>query len=379
MDGFINVHCHIINFQFIPDTFFKTRAPFREWLYRSSLTRWLARIITFLIPGSEYDRLHEFLSIFKKDINEVAEILLREMKEANIKLSIPLVMDLEYASFNTKPEVPFRHQIQLISQIALQYPGQLLPFVMVDPRRPDAADMITEALERLGYLGVKFYPPFGHHPYHKSFYNEPHVNEELNKIYTYCHQNKIPITTHCTIGGAYGSEVMKYRELEKELTKPSNWRQVLEDFPELHLNLAHFGGDFLDIEKPTSWSYEIKQMIEEFDNVYTDLSYSNKALERETTEQYFQQLNTVLEENSKSKERILFGTDWSMTRHTWTEAEYIAPFNRELNRDTMNQIAVRNPMKFLFPANIIPERINKFMRDNGKSLPTFLTDHFKTA
>lgn len=377
MDGFINAHCHILNFDFIPDEFFKTRAPFRECLYRSRLTSWLAGVITFLIPGNEYDRLQELLSIFKKDIRTVAEILLKEMEEANIKISVPLMVDLELASFNRKPEIPYRRQMELISQIALEHPGELLPFVMVDPRRSEAAEMTIEGLEKLGFFGVKFYPSFGYHPFHKSSYNESDVNEELRKIYDYCQESKVPITSHCALGGAYGSEVVKDRELEKELNKPSNWRQVLAEFPQLYLNIAHFGGDFLDHENPEAWSYEIIKLIQDFDHVYADLSCNNDAFSKRKAKKYFRYLNNLMDEDEKARERILFGTDWPMTRHTWTENEYITPFRANLAIEKMNQIAVKNSMSFLFPFNKIPERIVKFMRDNGKSLPTFLTNYFK--
>jgi len=34
----INVHCHLLNFKFVPDTFLQTRAPIREALLRKGAT-----------------------------------------------------------------------------------------------------------------------------------------------------------------------------------------------------------------------------------------------------------------------------------------------------------------------------------------------------
>lgn len=372
MSRYINVHCHLINLQFIPNTFFKIRAPIRERLLKRPLTRWLARIATKVMPGKNYDRLHEALDIFNLDIDKVAKVLVDEMDASHIKLAIPLMMDLEHSSYHTKPEIPYRHQIELVSRIALEYPGKIMSFVMVDPRRPNAAKITIKALEKLGFLGIKMYPPLGYHPYFKSFYNEDSVNDELEQIYAYCEQNKVPITVHCSKGGAYGSDIMNYPELRKELTKPSNWRNVLLEFPKLYLNFAHFGGDFLDISKDASWSLTIKKLMEEFENVCTDIAYHDQALQKKTSNNYFDILKKLLNSRSKIKSRILFGTDWSMTRHTWTEKEYISYFSRNLNSKQMNQIALINPLRFLFPTDRIPKRIETFYKNNEKVVPNWL-------
>lgn len=378
MKRYINIHCHLINFHFIPDAFFKIRAPIREQLLKRCWTRWIAKLITLLIPGKKYNRLHELLSIFKKEINEVAGILIKEMEESGIEMAIPLMMDLEYSSYHKKPEVPYRHQIELISRIAFQYPGKIMPFVMVDPRRVGAAKITIRALEELAFLGIKMYPPLGYHPYHKSFYNDDHVNTELKEIYRYCEKHKIPITAHCSKGGAYSSDIMNYPELRSELTKPSNWREVLKEFPDLYLNLAHFGGDFLNIKNNTAWSFTIKQMIQKFNNVYADLAYNDHALGKKTSKNYFLLLNEILSEDSKVQNKILFGTDWSMTRHTWTEKEYLNHFIDGLDGNLMNQLAIINPMSFLFPSNEIPERIADVFSINNKRIPNWMYKYFSS-
>ncbi|MBW2974682.1 amidohydrolase [Candidatus Woesearchaeota archaeon] len=370
MKGFVNVHCHMLNFKFIPDEFFKTRAPIRERLLRSHTLAWLARLINFITPFRKYNRLHELLALYRKDIFEVAAHLKKEMEDAGIKLSVPLMMDLEYASFQKKPEIPYRHQIELVSRIALEYPGEIMPFVMVDPRRDRASDMTITALEEFGFLGVKMYPPLGYHPYHKAFFNEPSVNRELKAIYSYCQDNDIPITVHCSSGGAYSNELMRCEQVRKEITHPLNWRKVLQDFPGLNLNLAHFGGDFMDIGDKGSWSYEIMKMMSDFKHVFADLSYHDEALKKGSKE-YFKLLNSVIKKPG-IRNRVLFGTDWSMTRHTWNESEFIAPFIKSTD---LRQLALINPMNFLFPGNKIPKRITRFFKDNGRQVSGFLDEY----
>lgn len=378
MQEFINVHCHIINFPFIPDSFFKTRAPIREWMLRHTLTGWLAKGITFILPGKKYDKLHEVLAIMKSDINDVAKELISEMEEAKIVLSTPLMMDLEGASFNVKPEIPYRYQVKLISDIAIKYPGKIMPFIMFDPRRRSVSELIKTALENMGFLGVKMYPPLGYHPDSSSFFNDAEVNHELEGIYEYCEHKSIPITTHCSEGGAYSGDLMRCKELVREFGKPSSWEGVLEKYPRLFLNFAHFGGcrDLLKIDNPESWSHVISKIMREYDNVYADISYHDVALMKKTSGDYFEILHRLMDDDH-IKDRIIFGTDWLMTRHTWEEKAYVEAF-KSLPTAVLKQIAFQNPLNFLFPGKKIPPRIKHFFElknINRAALPQWMKNN----
>jgi predicted TIM-barrel fold metal-dependent hydrolase len=360
---YINVHCHLLNFHFVPDEFFKTRAPIREKLIRHPFTRGLAWLITFILPGKKYNRLSEVMSLYELETSAVAGALIAEMDAAHIRLATPLMMDLEFASFRQRPEVPYRHQIVLTARIAVQYPDRIAPFVMIDPRRPGAAEMIIQATKELGFLGIKMYPPLGYHPYHKAFFNDTAVNRELEAIYGYCEEEQVPITAHCSSGGAYSGEVMRYPELRRELAKPSNWRLVLEAFPRLRLNLAHFGGDLRCIKTAGSWPHQIRTMLGEYENLYADLAYHSQALYKSTVQEYFERLGELLEDDAV-RDKVLFGTDWSMTRHTWTESDYTQPFVDNLGETGMHRIAVANPTRFLLIQGHMPERVTSAL-DKG--------------
>lgn len=370
----INVHCHLLNFGFVPDSFFRTRAPVREWILRRKLIGWLARCFTFLWPGKKYDKLHEGLALMRKDIRDVARELVGEMREANIVLATPLMMDLGLSFFNEKPEIPYRYQVKLISDIAAGYPGTIMPFVMSDPRRRSASQLVKTALEEMGFLGVKMYPPLGYHPDPSSFFNDAETNHELEEIYGYCEANSIPITTHCSRQSAYtaySSDLMHCKELIQEFCQPSSWAGVLEKHPGLYLNFAHFGGnrEFMDIDNAESWSNTIQQLMKEYENVYADLSYHNMALMKKTAADYFELLNRLLQD-SHIENRIIFGTDWLMTRHTWNEKEYVDAFRR-LAPAILQRIAFENPLKFLFPGKKLPPRIKHFYESRNISKAQF--------
>jgi len=380
MQELINVHCHLLNFDFVPDSFFKTRVRIRESLLRRRSTAWLARVITLALnlcfwKERKYDKLHQALAIMRKNINDVAGTLVKEMRDANIVLATPLMMDLEIASLNVKPEIPYRYQAKLVSDIAIKYPGEIMPFIMFDPRRRSASDLIKTSLEEMGFLGVKMYPSLGYHPDPSSFYNDAEVNDELEEVYKFCEDNSIPITVHCSEGAAYSADLIRCKELVREFCQPSSWKAVLQRHPKLYLNLAHFGGNdqFMQTNNPRSWSTVIQRLMKDYDNVYADVSYHDIALRRGVSGDYFERLELLMDDDL-IKDRIVLGTDWLMTRHTWTENQYVSAFMR-LREDKLQQIAFQNPLNFLFPGRRLPQRIKQFFESNNvdeSSLPPWM-------
>jgi predicted TIM-barrel fold metal-dependent hydrolase len=333
------------------------------------------------MPRKKLRRLHEAYDLMKMDIRVVAGRLRAEMSTAGIELAIPLIVDMGRATFVDSPQIPFNYQLKLISDLSIEHFGALMPFAMVDPRRTRASDLTQRCLEELGFLGLKMYPALGYHPDPDSVYNDPQTNDELNKIYDYCSRNHIPITTHCSPGGAYSNDVLKLKEVRSEFTRPANWAGVLKKYPDLYLNLAHFGGDLAQIKDPASWACQIREIIWKWPNVYADLAYNREALERPTTGAYFDALKNLLDKDHLAGKRIIFGTDWSMTRHTWREADYVKPF-MQLGEERMARIGQENTLDFLFPGRQYPARLARFLKSHGKSvsdLPKWLLANLRLA
>jgi predicted TIM-barrel fold metal-dependent hydrolase len=342
--------------------------------------------IAFLLsrlPSPKGIKTLETLDLMRKDVYGVAEQLISEMKKANIILSTPLMVDLVNAFFNVKPAIPYRYQVQLVSDIALKYPGQVMPFIMFDPRRRSVTELIKTALEEMGFLGVKMYPSLGYHPDPSSILNDAEVNHVLDDIYEYCEERSIPITAHCSRVGAICVDLLCIKELAFNLCQPSAWEGVLKRYPTLNLNFAHFGGDhdFLEQDNNTeSWSRDIQRLIKEFENTYTDISFHNVALNKRTSTKYFNILTRLLDDGI-TKERIIFGTDWPMARYSWREREYVEAFHK-LPQDMLNRIAFQNPLNFLFPGKKLPQRIRKFFASNDiptTALPEWMKNNLEMS
>ena len=139
------------------------------------------------------------------------------------------------------------------------------------------------------------------------------------------------------------------------LGEPQVYRKVLTDFPELRICLAHFGGNndwdlYLDQEwdpdepdrENTSWVADIVDLMREFPNLYTDISYTAFASDR-----YFPLLSIFLDDDS-IKGRIMFGSDYYMIeREKASEREMSMKIRYALGREKFEMISDANVLRYL--------------------------------
>ena len=198
------------------------------------------------------------------------------------------------------------------------------------------------------FVGFKMYTPLGYKPL------DPKCTH-IEKFYSRCQQEKIPILAHCSPGGNTTHEAVFYKEYLSPLPRnrfeykkkdkesyseffsenfvhPQAWKPVLDKYRNLKLCLAHFGGDEWQkgLEGSTSnkrskshWIRTLIEMIAAWDNqkggprypnLYTDISCFNKK--------NFDTLKEILRYSvieypliyNQIKRRVLFGTDWYLIR-----------------------------------------------------------------
>ena len=157
------------------------------------------------------------------------------------------------------------------------------------------------------FAGIKVYPPIGFNPWPD---DDKEQLEKVNLLYQYCCKKHIPITTHCSDGGF----VLVNKKNAKDYTSPTTWQKVLEHYPTLKINFAHFGqqGNFLFVFPNRQWQGEIVRLMKEeispnvkkYPNVYTDFSY------RAFNDDYYVSLKEVIDTDNVVLDRILFGTDF---------------------------------------------------------------------
>jgi predicted TIM-barrel fold metal-dependent hydrolase len=187
-------------------------------------------------------------------------------------------------------------------------------------RRPSAFDLVREAIEKRGFIGVKLYPPMGFLPLDNADNNLKYpkgaetlhqfkrkIDGALHQLYAWAEQSDTAILAHATNSNAGGPDY-------GERASPKGWQTVLNQFPKLRLNLAHFGGFDEDTDND-AWENIIGTLLPRHPNVYADLSYLSEALPsapRRQRARIVERLRTYIERFDRRWERLLYGSDWIM-------------------------------------------------------------------
>lgn len=236
----------------------------------------------------------------------------------------------------------FAAQVADLQALKAKFDKRVYPFLSYDPRRKDNLKLIKENVgPGKAFHGVKLYAPLGFSAGGKA------LMDKEDGLYAYCVANDIPITAHCSCPGmptmndhldvpqdswVFVSDVElpdtgdgecskfntgKIMQTAEETTvdftvggaarkslyfnHPDIWQAVLDAFPTLRLNLAHFGGDCAD------WRARIAKMIDSgnYPNLYTDVSCRTKRAELDA-------IRIAYEHSPKLQQRLMFGSDFTI-------------------------------------------------------------------
>lgn len=280
-------------------------------------------------------------------------------------LTTVLMMDF-YKGWGVKTKKSMLDQIIELKKMQLKHP--VLPFLFCDPRRADETTN-SENLYVLfnlafsgknPFFGVKIYPSLGYDP----------SDHRLWPIYEICQEYKIPVLTHC--GGASvstKSNKLEIYEGEKKVTieedtrtdvgiqlnDPNRWTLVLEMFPELKLNIAHFGSDgawvdtdkVKEIERAQNRKETIIKFMKDYDNVYSDFSYTI------THDEASKKFKEEIFKNDLVAKRSMFGSDYWVVSKSGQLADNQKKFLDLIGDEDMIQKLVKgNPLKYLFDGKV---------------------------
>ncbi|HSQ42239.1 MAG TPA: amidohydrolase family protein [Fibrobacteraceae bacterium] len=188
----------------------------------------------------------------------------------------------------------FRYQrLQLVS-LQRKHRNNVFPFLAVDPRRTGLIKAILQGRipvgKGLSFCGIKLYPRLGYHP----------QCEELWPLYEWCAAHRVPITTHADRIGFPTPGLERLLGLDYgEYGNPKNFVPILEAFPKLVIDFAHFG-----MSEP-QWADCIADLMQHYSGVFGDLSCytSLSCLKSFKARQWQKKL---------VQQRTLFGTDFDV-------------------------------------------------------------------
>jgi len=358
---FFDVHCHVFNYRDVPDKFLGIRVPQNE-----RLLSYLEKLLHRIVNGSDTDKLSNlayFINFLRTRTNkEIAEKLFNYYSEKNLVIC-PLMMDLS-PGIGGRIIDDFQVQIENMKELRNSYPGQILPFIALDPNNPLMLANFQKVFDKDGgynFFGVKIYPSLGYLPSHPL----------LMEVFRICEEKRIPVTAHCSgaivhagkktiidiqgfhqnSDGSWSDKLItksfrKKSDYANFFNQPVNWNPVLAAFPRLKLNLAHFGGEeswgTYTSGKSENWVNRIIDMMYRFEGLYADFSYT--FYKRENAKA----LKKLMMVNNEIASRILYGSDYYMVVTEGHFRSLKTSFVSIMGDELMQKIAKENPMRFLF-------------------------------
>lgn len=357
--SFTNCHIHIFNIDNVPDNFLPFGLVKRLQRKRArKVVGWLLRNIVPFTDNDLLDRYENFMNVAGHKSQEDVFKQIQGYYPPKTRFVV-LPMDMEQMCAG-KVKVGVEQQLQDLSNLYKKQPDIVIPFIPVDPRRKNILDFVKRYAEDHQFKGIKIYPRLGFYP----------TDERLMPVYEYAQKNNLPVLSHCSKGGVYTKEITdamlqhprkgkvgkeKAKKFSHYFTEPLNYDQLMGDFPNLRLCLAHFGGNtewdkYLDSpwhpdspdSKNRSWVSDIVDLMEKHPNLYTDISYTAFH-----SDKYFP-LMSVLLENTKIRNKIMFGSDYYMIeREKASEREMSLKIRYALGEEKFKLISDSNISTFL--------------------------------
>jgi len=330
---FIDTHCHLFNIKGIDD-YYVTKG-FKKKKH----------------PGF-------FKMLFTKI--DVIHNTLKDSYPKNVDIiTVPLMMDMIHGMFIFGITIDsFYEQIAELENLKTSNKNTVFPFLAVDPRRDNILALVKNKVgKNKNFHGVKIYPSLGYLP----------SNPILMEVFKYCEIQNIPVTTHCGANAAIhgkhfdveveGLDHITRKPFKKTMnfltadlmsnyfTNPVKWKPVLENFPKLYLNFAHFGLN--NNGQNNLWVATIKQLLHEYSNTYTDLSYT--FTQCKTNNSFVKKIKTLLS-NNDFKNKIMYGSDYYMVlrENDYEFKEYFDYFKASFTKAEYDLMTFLNPNKFLF-------------------------------
>jgi len=195
---------------------------------------------------------------------------------------------------------------------------------------------------RGSFAGVKLYPPLGFDPW-------PDGKAALDAtkiLYRYCQDRRIPLVVHCD---DQGYRTIPFAEFAR-FTDPGRWEPILEAFPGLIVDFAHFGERYKGRGKSRdAWTNEIISLMCRYPGVHADVAYNGCDPE------YWDTLHRLVDglpgpTADIVRNRLMFGTDFIFSLlKARSYLDYVmdfaeGPLDLELKRAMMSG----TPARFLF-------------------------------
>ena len=304
----IDFHCHIFLWEGITEEQLALPAKrLARIAAANGLQQSTEHIVTGLVPLTR----------------DPSEKLITTMNDANIDISVCFPSDSLSAEGLDDDAILIRNK--RCAELARRYPGRIIPFAGIDPRRPKAPEMLRSCVEEFDMKGIKLHPDQGYSL----------VSEEVYKILEVAQECNIVFVTHTGVAPPPRRNRFAHPELLDDIGC---------DFPNLKIVAAHAGG---------SWHREWCAIATFNDNIFGDLAeWQLDAVGRYP--RFCHELRELLDTVGLNK--LLFSTDWPCFETFVTAKDWVniirrlpkdAPPEIQFTTEEVDAILGRNAQRIL--------------------------------
>ena len=256
----VDAHVHLYDYGYWPEKWFDFVAA-----------KWSAER-----PGRQPSEIREKIEAGMADPGAVN--LLGQMDEVGIDVAVVLALDWEIG-MGEPAAVPIEQVHADYEAVASSSNGRVVVFAGLDPRRPNASELMAGLIERGVIRGLKLYPPSGFYPF----------DERAAPLLELCQSAELPVVFHT--GGTIGL-------LSPRFANPLYIQDVQANFPTLTVWLAHAGAQW--------WWEEAVAVAANGIRTYLELSsWQDVAFHHE--ERFIAMLDDA--RRKLGVERLIFGSD----------------------------------------------------------------------
>ena len=352
--------------------------------------------------------LHHF---YYRHVNAIDYLTTYAKGPRKIDLVVPSIVDFDYwLARGSATSTPLSDQVDLMRQITILLGGRVHGFVPFCPFREymtqdnrgvgDSMRLVKIAIEECGFIGVKLYPPMGFAPLGNTGLTVwrgkgtllpvaedaqfgKQLDRAMERLFNYCQENDVPLMAHTNRSNG------PYEEF-KELAGSDYWKQALEKFPGLRISFGHFGDTDIE-DHDGDRSRPFLQLMSNVKNspgeyAFADSSYFAGALTNQ--EKMRDTLYALYKDNQGIMlERLMYGTDWTMTLPQRNVDRYLRDFIQVMERieekepgisarntSLSNAFFSRNAVDFLglLPNRGNRQRLDAFYGRNNVSTPDWM-------
>jgi predicted TIM-barrel fold metal-dependent hydrolase len=242
----------------------------------------------------------------------------------SVAVFMPALVEFNHWFGKRESNALLEDQVTLMEMLNVATGGRVLPQVGFNPwtdvrSKGDHLDLVKDAVENRGLIGVKIYPTIGFRPVGNSAARfcppapdvDPEaLNQSMDALFRWCREKNVPVMAHTGASKALC-------EVARDNTEPVVWETIVANHPGVPLHLGHFAGDNETNDQPKNgepdhrWAREYAQLMERSgaEQVYADIGYWESLLRDGTQAEIF--LREMLARPIGAR-RLMYGSDHHM-------------------------------------------------------------------